>query len=126
MERHVIVATRSRLAGFPSPEHRRRAVRALVRTLGPACPLSCVADDHVHALVSGTPGRTAQLAGNLVQALGFVSTQPLAAAHLGEVRSRTHLRALVPYVLDQSSHHALSTAPHPAPWEGSSFRDLVG
>ena len=33
---------------------------------------------------------------------------------------------LLRYVLDQSSHHALSSAPHPGRWSGSCFWDLVG
>src|SRR5687768_5487204 len=119
MERHISIATASRLSGFPSVDHRRRAARAVVRVLGPACPLFCVADDHVHALVTALPERIPQLAGSLVQALRFVSEHPLAPAYVGEVRSRAHLRTLVPYVLDQTTHHGIVGAEHPALWEGS-------
>jgi hypothetical protein len=101
-------------------------VRAVVRTLGATCPLFCVADDHAHAVVTCAPEQVGRLAGSLVQALAFVSTQPLASAYVGEVRTRAHLQSLVAYVLDQTTHHALTTADHPALWEGSSFRDLVG
>ena len=60
---HITIAADERLTVFPTPPQRRRAVRALVRTVGAAALLYFVADDHLHVVISGTradAGRYAQ------------------------------------------------------------------
>jgi hypothetical protein len=124
MYTHIILSARDRLALFPSPAARLRAARTIARVGGAENVLFCASDDHVHGLVSTqAPSR---LAAALSLALRRFAAAPLAPAHLVEVASRQHLARLVPYILDQTSHHALETASHPALWPGSSFADLVG
>ena len=122
---HVTLATEERTALCSSNTDRVRAAASVTRTCGRELLLFCVVDDHVHLVLRGTAKRVGQLAGNVSQSLRRSGT-PLDRARIRPVSSRSHLRTLVRYVLDQTTHHTLSTAPHPALWPGSSFWDLVG
>lgn len=122
---HVTIASVDRLAIFPSDAQRRRAAVAIARVGGASILLFCAADDHVHLVIVGERARAGRVAANVSLALRRIAAAPLDEARIRPVRDRGHLHALVRYVLDQTSHHDLSTAAHPALWPGSSFSDLV-
>lgn len=126
MQWHCTIAGDERVALFPSEPDRLAAVRTLARVGGTALVLFCVVDDHVHLVMAGERTRVGQLAGNVSQSLGRGAAAPLEPARIRPVESRAHLESLVRYVLDQSRHHALTTAGHRARWPGSCFLDLVG
>jgi hypothetical protein len=121
---HLTLAAEERLTLFPTESQRRRAVRALVRVLGPAALLFFVADDHLHVVVCGTRELAGRLAQALALALRPIATAELDAARIRPVNGRAHLESLVPYVLDQATRHGLPG--RPSDQIGSCFADLVG
>ena len=123
---HANVAHPDRLALFPSEPQRLEAVRVIARVGGPRVPLFCLADDHAHFLVLAPPVRARLLVRSLVQALNYRLGFKLAPPFFKPVQSRTHFEGLFRYILDQTSHHDIQLAAHPALWPGSSFHDLVG
>ena len=126
MEFHAVVAVEDRLSLCSSDRERTAAARAIARTGGAELLLFCVADDHAHTLIRGEPRRASQVAGNIAQALQRACRVRLQPTFVKPVESRSHLKSLVPYILDQTTHHGLTTAAHPATWPGSAFLDLVG
>ncbi|MCA9569545.1 MAG: hypothetical protein KC656_16980 [Myxococcales bacterium] len=106
---HVTLATEERTALCSSNTDRVRAAASVARTCGRELLFFCVVDDHVHLVLRGTAKRVGQLAGNVSQSLRRSGT-PLDRARIRPVSSRAHLRTLVRYVLDQITHHTLSTA----------------
>ncbi|MCB9699949.1 MAG: hypothetical protein H6738_24390 [Alphaproteobacteria bacterium] len=123
---HVTLAADDRQTLFIDERQRCAAATALARVGGDALLLFCAVDDHVHLVLRGEARRVAQMAGNASQALRWIGRVGLEPARIRPVASRVHLHSLVRYVLDQSTHHALATATHPARWSGSCFWDLVG
>lgn len=123
---HVNFAHPGRLPVFISEECRLDAVRVLVRLTRGWMPLFCLADEHGHLVSLASVDHTRRLVRGLIQALNPRLGTKLAAPFFKPVESRSHLEALVRYVLDQTTHHGIQRAGHPALWSGSSFPDLVG
>ena len=123
---HVTIATVERMALCSSDEDRACAAACVARVCARHAPLFCASDDHLHAVVLVDRGRAGRLAAWLSHSLRDTLGARLQPARIRPVEGRRHLHNLVRYVLDQTDHHELSTACHPALWPGSSFQDLVG
>jgi hypothetical protein len=123
---HTNWTTIDRPTLFPSEASKREALHLLVRILGQAAVLFCIVDDHVHAVIMGPRRVVGPRCADLSQALNQCQNHRLNPAHFSEVKGRGHLKTLIRYVLDQTSHHDLQGIEHPALWVGSNFQDLVG
>lgn len=123
---HVTIATAERTVLCSTPDALLEATRIAARVGGPDVLLSCVVDEHVHAVVSLDRARAGPWARRLARALGTRVPVELAPARFKRVEGRSHLRWLVDYVLQQPQKHGLQNAGSAALWPGSCFVDLVG
>jgi len=123
---HVNLATPERATLFPTVAAQLRAVRTIVRLGRGRIVLFCVVDDHVHLLIFASRELAGRIVRGLVQAWNRLLGTRLGPPFFRRVESRRHLEKLVPYVLDQTTHHEIRSCPHPALWPGSSFADLIG
>lgn len=120
---HLSLATDGRLPILPTLELQLAALEVLVRLTRDHLLLFHLSDDHLHLVLQCF---TARQRSDLCRALGQISPQLLQEPHTKPVTDRQHLRRLVPYLLTQNEHHALT---HPGPTAlgaGSCFMDLVG
>jgi len=118
------LSSRNRLPLFPTDLSQRRAVRCLARIVGDRLVLFGLVHEHGHPVAFATDRETGMLKRSLRVALGRVARQPIEKVWAEPVNGRSHMRALLRYVLDQPRHHGLPD--HPALWSGSCFLDLVG
>jgi hypothetical protein len=111
---------------FSNESTRRRAVRALGKTVGQRLALFSFVDEHLHTVAScgAGSGRRSRLATAVALTLGPIVQAPLGPVFPRAVESRSHLVRLVRYNIEQPARHNLGV--HPALWSGSCFQDLVG
>jgi hypothetical protein len=121
---HYTQSTRSRRPLARDERERRALLRALTRRGGPRLLLFNLVDDHLHQVLSGR--RVKVLARDLRRAIGAARPDlELDPPHVKPVSTRSYLRWLVEYLLDQPRKHDLAGV-HPALWTGSCFQDLIG
>jgi hypothetical protein len=121
---HLTISSVSRLALFPEPHQRRRALWKLAEVLGEVLALFCIVDDHLHVVVvcdSDVLGARVRALTRVVRALAAVEVNP---THVRRVEGRRHMQTLLDYLLRQPGKHELPG--HPALWEGSCLPDLLG
>lgn len=117
-------ARRSRLPLFPDQHYYLEALHRLGAIASGCLALFAIIAEHLHlvALLSRlAAGRFAQL---MILTLRPVVTTPLAPSFPTMVESRSHMRWLLRYLLEQPKQHGMPG--HPALWVGSCFPDLVG
>ncbi|MBT3220370.1 MAG: hypothetical protein HN348_14890 [Proteobacteria bacterium] len=123
---HITWSEEGRPTLFVSEADKRMAVRVLARVAGQTAVLFCAVDDHLHVVTGGSREQAGRLGSAIGQALNYRLSHHLAPARFWEVNGRFHLKTLIRYVLDQTSHHKLQGVEHPALWTGSNFQDLIG
>src|SRR5688572_10887530 len=119
---HLTLSSVRRLTLFPSETERRRALQRIDRVVRDALLLFCIADDHLHLVVSLRLGQIGRLTSSILSTVRCTTDVPLEPVHRRPVASRSHPLWLVRYFLLQPTHHGLSV--HPAGWDGSCFQDL--
>ncbi len=121
---HYTQSTRSRRPLARDERERRALLRALTRQGGPRLLLFNLVDDHLHQVLSGR--RVKVLARDLRRSIQAARPDlELEPPHVKPVGTRSYLRWLVEYLLDQPRKHDLAGV-HPALWTGSCFQDLIG
>lgn len=120
----IVLSTTDRHPMFRSESDLRSAVRVLAHTLGREAALFCIVDDHAHVVLDCERPVVTWRARSLCRVMRARAATTIAPSYISPVKSRSHMRTLVGYVLDQTKHHQLPV--HPALWTGSCFMDLVG
>lgn len=121
---HLTIAVRGRLALARDEAEHRALVRTMARVAADRLVVFNAVDDHVHAGIRDAHPR--RLADGIHRAISAGRRDlELKSPHLEPVTTRSYLRWLVDYVLDQSSRHGLPGTTT-ALWTGSCFQDLVG
>jgi len=122
--RHLTFSGDGRQAFFPGDAQRTGALQRLARLVPHDLVGFCLVDDHVHVAGLWTDEALPQQRRRLLLGLRAAAACPVDPAHVRRVDSRSYLRWLVRYLLQQPLKHGLSE--HPALWSGSFFQDLVG
>lgn len=122
---HITLASRGRATLFPGESELRVATTKLAQIAGNASVIFGVVDDHLHDVVEAPDFEGATRHSRRIRlSLRGVAQAAFNNRDIAPVESRSHLRALVRYVLTQVEHHGIAV--HPALWSGSCFLDLAG
>jgi len=104
---HLTFSAQGRHPFFPNEQERRRAVRSLVRVVGPYLVLFCIVDEHIHLVVIGERALAGRLAQMVALAMQAIAATPLQRAYFTPVESRSHMLKLADYLLGQPAKHGL-------------------
>ncbi len=121
---HLTLASSNRATLFPTERLMRAAVRTVDRVVGDTAAMFVVVDSHVHVWIIAPEARIGILGGALRRALGHLSAAPIDLRYHRLLRTRSHQRNTVGYLLDQLEHHGIDAPP--ASWTGGCYQDLVG
>ena len=114
----------SRLPLFPDEGSYREALHRLGAACRGCLALFALIAEHLHLVVL----RSRREAGRLAQATSLtlrpVARTSIAPGHCKMVETRSHMRWLLRYLLEQPTRHGMPG--HPACWVGSCFADLAG
>ncbi|MFH2010376.1 MAG: hypothetical protein ABI333_27505 [bacterium] len=120
---HVILSSSRRLPMFPTEKHQRAAVRALVCAAPDRLALFGLVKEHGHVALAASPCRRRHIKSAVVQSVGAVAVEPVEVSFCERIEDPKHLRSLVRYFINQSSHHGVKG--HPALWSGSCVHELL-
>jgi hypothetical protein len=86
--------------------------------------LFALVGEHLHLVVQAPRERAGRLAQATISTLTPIVATPFASSYIRAVKSRSHMRWLLRYLLEQAAKHGMPGPP--ALWVGSCLPDLVG
>jgi hypothetical protein len=114
----------SRLPLFPDEAAYLEALHRLGKVCAGCLALFALIAEHLHFVALKSRPAAGRLAQATILTLRPVVTTPLAPSHFASVDTRSHMRWLLRYMLEQPQKHGMPG--HPALWVGSCLPDLVG
>jgi hypothetical protein len=122
-----LTLTAERETRLPLFRDERGYLQALWR-IGAVCrgclALFALLAEHLHLVAALSRAAAGRLAQSVLVTLKPVVATPLAASHIRSVESRSHMRWLLRYLLEQPKEHGMQG--HPALWVGSCYPELCG
>lgn len=114
----------NRLPLFVDEPHYLEALRRLGAVCGGCLALFALIAEHLHLVALLSRVMAGYLARTAVLTLRPIVATAFAPSYIKPVASRSHMRWLLRYLLEQPTKHRMSG--HPALWVGSCFPELVG
>jgi hypothetical protein len=114
----------SRLPLFSDESAYQRALWRLGVVAGGCLALFALVAEHLHLVALLARAAAGRLAQRVVLALRPIVATPFAPSYIKIVDSRSYMRWLLRYVLEQPRHHGMPG--HPALWVGACLPELVG
>lgn len=114
----------NRLPLFVAEQHYLEALHRLGAVCGGCLALFALVAEHLHLVALLSRFAVGYLARAAVLTLRPIVATPFAPSYIKPVASRSHMRWLLRYLLEQPAKHGM--AGHPALWAGSCLPELVG
>jgi hypothetical protein len=114
----------ARLPLFPDAGTYLEALHRIGAVCGGCLALFALIAEHLHLVALLSRAQAGRLAQAISLTLRPIVATPFAPSHIRSVDSRSHMRWLLRYILEQPREHGMPG--HPALWIGSCFPDLVG
>jgi hypothetical protein len=114
----------SRLSLFPDEAAYLEALHRLGKVCAGCLALFALIAEHLHLVALRSRPAAGRLAQATILTLRPVVTTPLAPSYFKPVDTRSYMRWLLRYILEQPQKHGMPG--HPALWVGSCLPDLVG